>query len=158
MKLEYENKVNLITSPLPRKNKVTADDLNDIKEVVNKNAGDLLWENESPTSGMAEDTTIELDLSEYQSVRIIFKVNATTTTMGESRYVQREIEVGYRSNVDHITPFANQANVVIRQRTFIVDTEGITFAYGSNHTIGTNNSYTVPDVNALIPVKIYGVR
>ena len=50
MKLEYENKVNLITSPLPRKNKVTADDLNDIKEVVNKNAGDLLWENESPTS------------------------------------------------------------------------------------------------------------
>ena len=50
MKLEYEDKVNLITSPLPRKNKVTADDFNDIKEVVNKNAGDLLWENESPTS------------------------------------------------------------------------------------------------------------
>lgn len=50
MKLEYEDKVNLITSPLPRKNKATADDFNDIKEVVNKNAGDLLWENESPTS------------------------------------------------------------------------------------------------------------
>ena len=30
MKLEYENKVNLITSPLPRK-KATADDFNEIK-------------------------------------------------------------------------------------------------------------------------------
>lgn len=50
MKLEYENKVDLITSPLPRKNKATADDFNEIKEVVNKNAGDLLWENENPTS------------------------------------------------------------------------------------------------------------
>ena len=107
---------------------------------------------------MAEDTTIELDLSTYESVRIVFKVNATTTTMSDSRYIVREALVGYRSSVDHVTPFANQANVVIRQRTFMVDSEGITFAYGSNHTIGTNNSYNVPDVNTLIPVKIYGVR
>lgn len=50
MKLEYENKVNLITSPLPRKNKATADDFNEIKEAVNKNVGDLLWTNPNPTS------------------------------------------------------------------------------------------------------------
>jgi hypothetical protein len=50
MKLEYENKVNLITSPLPRKNKATADDFNEIKEVVNKNVGNLLCTNPNPTS------------------------------------------------------------------------------------------------------------
>lgn len=107
---------------------------------------------------MAEDTTIALDLSNYESVRIVFKVNASTTTMGESRYIMREALVGTRTNVDQITPYVNQDNVVVRQRTFIVDTEGITLATGTNHTIGANNSHIVPDNNALIPVKIYGVR
>ena len=107
---------------------------------------------------MADGTTIELDLSNYESVRIVFKVNATTTTMGESRYIIREALVGTRTNVDQITPYTNQDNVVIRQRTFVVDTEGITLAGGTNHTIGANNSHTVPDNNALIPYQIYGVR
>ena len=108
--------------------------------------------------GIADETTIALDLSNYESVRIVFKVNASTTTMGESRYIIREALVGTRTNVDQITPYVNQDNVVIRTRTFIVDTEGITFGSGTNHVIGANNSHTVPDNNALIPYQIYGVR
>lgn len=157
MKITYEDKVNLHTSEVPRKNKVTDADLNEIKQVVNQNAGNLLWENDSPTSGVAGDTKIELDLSGYLGVKIIFKVNATTDTMASSRYIEREIEVGYRSSVDHVTPYANQGSVSIRQRTFMVESDGITFDYGTQHTIGTSNSYSVPDVNALIPIKIYGI-
>ena len=34
-KIDFEDKVNLGISPKPRKNKITAEDLNDIKESVN---------------------------------------------------------------------------------------------------------------------------
>lgn len=37
MKITYDNKVNLKTSSLPRQNKATADDFNEIKQVVNTN-------------------------------------------------------------------------------------------------------------------------
>lgn len=133
------------------------DNLNELQENVEQaTRGDLLWTNPNPTTGMGQDT-ISLDLSDYVSVKIIFKVDASTTTMASSRYIEREIEIGYRSSVDHITPYANQANVVIRQRTFIVETTGVTLDQGTQHTIGTSNSYTVPDTSALIPYKIYGI-
>lgn len=154
MKITYDDKTSLITSPVPRENKVTDDDMNEIKEVVNQNAGTLLWTNPNPTSGMAQNTEIALDLSNYTSVKIIFKVNASDDN---SRYIEREIEVGYRTSVEHITPFVNQANVVIRQRTFNVNTTGIVLDLPTNHQIGESNSYNVPDNNALIPYKIYGI-
>lgn len=50
MKITYEDKINTKTSAMPRRNKATADDFNEIKEVVNKNIGDLLWTNDTPTS------------------------------------------------------------------------------------------------------------
>lgn len=37
MKIDYEDKVDLKTSSEPRRNKVTADDMNEIKQVVNHN-------------------------------------------------------------------------------------------------------------------------
>lgn len=157
MKIEYENKVNLTTSSLPRRNKVIDADMNEIKNVVNQNAGTLLWTNPNTTSGMAQGEVIDLDLSNYASVKIIFKVDAQATTMNTSRYIERGVEVGYRSSVEHVTPYTNQASVVIRQRTFVVDETGITFEGGTQHTIGATNSYVVPDNNALIPYKIYGV-
>lgn len=40
-KITYDDKVSLSTSPLPRANKCTDDDLNEIKQVVNDNADEL---------------------------------------------------------------------------------------------------------------------
>lgn len=40
-KITYDDKVSLTTSPLPRVNKCTADDLNEIKTVVNSNADEI---------------------------------------------------------------------------------------------------------------------
>ena len=157
MKITYENKVNLNTSALPRRNKVIDADMNEIKGVVNQNAGTLLWENDTLTWAVPQNTSIDLDLSSYQSVKIIFIVDANATTMETRRFIEREIEIGLRSSVDHITPYTNQASVVIRQRTFTTDTTGITFDVGTQHTIGSTNSYTVPDDRALTPYKIYGV-
>ena len=149
------NKIDFTNNTSPALNGTNLNQLQTNVEQATR--GDLLWTNPDPTTGMAQNTEISLDLSDYVSVKIIFKVDASTTTMDSSRYVEREIEIGYRSSVDHITPYANQANVVIRQRTFIVETTGITLDNGTQHTIGTSNSYTVPDTSALIPYKIYGI-
>lgn len=157
MNITYENKVNLNTSALPRRNKVTDADMNEIKSVVNQNAGVLLWENDTLTWAVPQGTSIDLDLSSYQSVKIIFIADANATTPQTRRFIEREIEVGLRSSVDHITPYANQASVVIRQRTFAVDETGITFEGGTQHTIGATNSYVIPDDRALTPYRIYGI-
>lgn len=133
------------------------DNLNELQaNVESATMGDLLWTNPNPTTGMASGDVINLDLSDYVSVKIIFKVDASTTTMATSRYIEREIEIGYRSSVDHITPYTNQPNVVVRQRTFTVETTGITLDNATQHTVGSSNAYTFPDANALIPYKIYG--
>ena len=154
MKITYDDKVSLITSPLPEENKVTDDDMNEIKNVVNKNFGDLLWTNPDVESGMAQNDEIALDLSNYTSVRIIYKVIGDDDN---SRYIEREMEIGYKTSVDHITPYTNQASVVIRQRTLLIETTGITSDNPTKHTIGSTNSYDVPDVTALVPYKIYGI-
>lgn len=134
------------------------DNLNELQDNIEQaTRGNLLWTNPNPTTGMADGDVINLDLSDYVSVKIIFKVDASTTTMSSSRYIEREIEVGYRSSVDHITPYTNQPYVVVRQRTFVVESTGITLASGTQHTVGSSNAYTAPDVNALIPYKIYGI-
>lgn len=119
--------------------------------------GDLLWTNPNPTTGMANEDEISLDLSDYVSVKIIFKVDASATTMASSKYIEREIEIGYRSSVDHVNAYINQGLVVIRQRTFTVASTGITLESGTQHTVGTTTAYVLPDVNALIPYKIYGI-
>lgn len=41
MKITYADKESLVTSPLPNENKVTDDDMNEIKNVVNSNADDF---------------------------------------------------------------------------------------------------------------------
>lgn len=56
MKIEYDDKTSLTTSPLPRANKCTAEDLNEIKEVVNTNA-DGLNENTSNIEQIQQQIT-----------------------------------------------------------------------------------------------------
>lgn len=147
-------KITFVNGTTPALSESTLDELQN--NIIKATRGNLLWTNPNPTTGMGQDT-ISLDLSDYVSVKIIFKVDASTTAMESSRYIEREIEIGYRSSVDHITPYVNQAMVVIRQRTFIVETTGVTLDQGTQHTIGSSNAYTAPDVNTLIPYKIYGI-
>ena len=64
MLINYTDKTNLDTQPsVPLANKVTDDDMNEIKTVVNANAGlleditgEIVWSNPSPTSAFASQT------------------------------------------------------------------------------------------------------
>lgn len=71
-KITYDDKISLTTSPLPRTNKCTAEDLNEIKNVVNSNAD--LAERINTTSV----TTANTDLDDYIENGIYFFSEAFT--------------------------------------------------------------------------------
>lgn len=86
-KITYSNKETLNAQPsIADKNKVTSDDMNEIKSVVNENddtlisqgtiinniKGTLLWTNENPTSAMSTGTTINLSSSDYDILEIFY--------------------------------------------------------------------------------------
>lgn len=58
--ITYDDKISLSTSPLPRINKATADDFNEIKEVVNANANTTIV------------TTANTDLNDYTETGLYF--------------------------------------------------------------------------------------
>ena len=64
MQITYDDKVSLTTSPLPRANKATAEDFNEIKRVVNANASATII------------TTANTDLNDYTETGVYyFSVN-----------------------------------------------------------------------------------
>lgn len=152
MKITYDDKVNLKTSSLPRQNKATADDFNEIKEVVNHNASELLWTNENPNNDFAIQT-ITLPENNYQFYRIEFKYYKTSTT-----YLYEEVEVGNDVNLSAILPYTPSLEsasvpiyIAIGYRpncTTSSNSVGITKCYqsttnGSTKVVGTNE-YTIP--------------
>lgn len=60
MQITYDDKVSLTTSPLPRANKATAEDFNEIKRVVNANASATII------------TTANTDLNDYTETGLYF--------------------------------------------------------------------------------------
>ena len=97
--IEYNDKVDLNTTSVANINKVSANDLNEIKGVVNNNSvilqntlGKSLWENPNPTASFSAQTiTLSESLANYSCYEIIFRQNTTS-----SRYFSTgKIPVGY---------------------------------------------------------------
>lgn len=89
-KITYDDKISLTTSALPRANKCTDDDLNEIKQVVNDNAdkldentanieglqGTILYESNDGTS---ENITLTDDSNNYNFIDVSFFGNNGST-------------------------------------------------------------------------------
>lgn len=97
--IEYDEKVDLNTTQVANINKVSANDLNEIKGVVNNNSvilqntlGKSLWENPNPTASFSSQTiTLSESLANYSCYEIIFRQNTTS-----SRYFSTgKLPVGY---------------------------------------------------------------
>lgn len=90
MKIEYDDKISLTTSPLPRANKCTAEDLNEIKQVVNDNAdeldentanieglqGTILFENEN---GVNTNITLSETVANFDYIEIFYARKGSLT-------------------------------------------------------------------------------
>lgn len=86
MKITYEDKVSLVTSPLPRKNKVTSTDMNEIKEVVNAN---------SLETGTNENGTyVKFDNGVLICTKLVQLTGVAITTAIGSMYRTGELSLG----------------------------------------------------------------
>lgn len=82
MKITYDDKVSLTTSALPRANKCTDDDLNEIKEVVNNN-DDTTNQNSSDIQTLQNKVTtkyIKATINTQPSIGSVYQVPLSTVS------------------------------------------------------------------------------
>lgn len=115
--------------------------------------GTVLWENPSPTSPIGE-TTIEMDLSEFKTFRVIYdtKIHALTSN-GNGYECYHEAHITEKGIAYGLTmPHAQDGNPYVRVRRIIFSDSGIWFAENLNVDNRTVDSYNN------IPVKIIGYK
>ena len=103
----------------------------------------LLWTNASPTSGFANQT-VNLNLSNYDSLEIEFKTYATSNAFHVSRH-----RIGVESVLTTVTG-GNSALYPV-MRIFTSNASGITFVDFFDWNFGKLNTVCVP-------TKIYGIK
>ena len=103
----------------------------------------LLWTNASPTSGFANQT-VNLDLSNYDSLEIEFKTYAGSNAFHVSRH-----RIGVESVLTTAT--GGSATLVPVMRIFTSNASGIVFSDFFDWNFGKNNTVCVP-------TKIYGIK
>ena len=103
----------------------------------------LLWQNASPTSGF-DNQTVNLNLSNYDSLEIEFKTYAGSNTFNVSRH---------RIGVESVLTTATGGNPTICpvMRVFTSNASGIVFSDFFDWNFGKNNTVCVP-------TKIYGIK
>jgi hypothetical protein len=126
MKLVYVYFVNLLTCPLPRKNKVTADDLNDIKEVVNNNAGVEVYKNISNTGG---NITFTIEITDYSMIDVFYEASREAGDSGTSEKIcgsQRLFDpIGKCFNINVLNQVTDDHHTKGYTATFKVSSTGI---------------------------------
>lgn len=110
-----------------------------------------IWTNPSPTSNFAAQT-VPLNLSSYDAIICVFKLNTTATSVVSEMSVKGEIDTA----AFHFGNYTTAAVPTITRRTFSCNSSGVVFGAGqtksatSSASASTNNSY-------MIPTEIYGV-
>ena len=126
MKIEYDDKTSLTTSSLPRANKCTAEDLNEIKEVVNTNADEL---NEN-TSNIEE---IQQEVAKLNGTILFENANGvgsgTNITLSETSANYSYLEIFYgRSSTENTLSSVKVENPNGKQF-------GMSIMYASSNTL-----------------------
>ena len=125
MKITYDDKISLSTSSLPRVNKCTEDDLNEIKEVVNENNGDVLYESET---GTLENVTLSQNASNYDYIEIFAHTTEKSFSSKIYKPNDKYVELSYTLFYGSIAPaymyITSQWNKILGN-SIIRDTTGV---------------------------------
>ena len=115
-----------------------------------KETQELLWTNPDPTATFAAQT-INLDLSEYDSVRVLSRTN---TTSNHRRYF--DCPVGNSQQIFSFGSAGAGAATHLSNRSYTTSISGISFenSYYKNLT----NTTVETDNFSCIPVEIYGIK
>lgn len=173
--ISYDTKSDIETSSVPNNNKVSAGDLNEIKQVVNQNAnlvgdGDnligasniidylmnntvkkLLWENPNPNDVMS---TLQIDLidSDYDMYEVIYY-----NWRQQKYYSSAKAVKGQNIALYSMISYTNKVYMGIRTITYVSDTK---LNIGNNITLIDNSVITSgqPNTEWTIPVFIIGYK
>lgn len=102
-KITFDDKVSLTTSPLPRANKCTAEDLNEIKSVVNDNADKLdlntieIGNLEDSLNNRFNYSTTEKQIGNWINNKPLYQITLTGTKVYGS-----DLELSIPENIDNI--------------------------------------------------------
>lgn len=112
----------------------------------------LLWTNASPTAAFSEQT-VALDLSNYGSVEVIYKLHAGQSVYVAPQRVTKDIETITVSASGAAGFFAGAIAMLARSASLV--SSGVHFSAASLAT--TSAAWSVDNL-CLIPYKIYGIK
>lgn len=105
---------------------------------------ELIWENQSPTSSFASQTTA-MDLSDYDALLIVYR-NSTTSSV----YTSMILPIGYSMRL------LGSASYLMVYRDTTITEDGV--KYGSGQSVRTYGSAPTADNTMMIPRTIYGIK
>ena len=163
-KITYSNKSTLNPQPsIASKNKVTSDDMNEIKQVVNENddtlisqgntinniKGTILWTNPNPNSVFTTQN-ITLDSDDYDILEIYMKLNS-----GENEIISQKVIKGYNTTL--------QGNIIANNKVYhrirkFNRTNDTTYSVGTGYQQITNESTYSQADSSLVPIYIVGYK
>ena len=158
--ITYDNKVKLNDDPnIPDINKVTDDDMNEIKSVVNGNDNDfqnslpvILYEN---SSGTTNNITLSDDSSNYEYL----EVYAYETTTNSSLYTKYDVSAGKDLNLN--TNISSQNGNLMRYISTNYSVSGTSIIPSANSGIVNIFDKTInaqQQENAILITKVVGWR
>ena len=161
--INYDNKTFLNqNASIPDVNKVTDDDMNEIKQVVNENynegtiamdeiktylGGTILWTNPNPTSAFSGQTiTLSDSISNYDFYEVIYSEYAGNDPYGSSGKIL----------TSHITNIGQVANLFVRRSVTALSGTSMTFGDGQQ-CASFNGSWTSQN-SRIVPVYVIGYK
>lgn len=163
--ITYSNKVALNENPsVADINKVKADDMNEIKTVVNNNAteisnnttnitnitGTILWTNDSPTSSFGSQS-ITLSNDDYDILEFYYK-----TFSGTDEIVSTKTIKGHNANLQTLYLDGTKIDIAYRTATYVNNTS---YSISTGHIVqapGTANAFTTN--TQCIPLYVIGYK
>lgn len=145
--ITYANKVALNKNPdVPEINKVTADNMNEIKNVINNAineinksisnlSGKILWTNSNPDIAINENTDITLSSSDYDMLEIYYKL-----AIDNNKVQSFKIPKGYDFTLDSI----GYQGLALRRFVNRNSDTSYTIASYSGENVANSGNYIIP--------------
>lgn len=154
MNITYEDKINTKTSALPRRNKATADDFNEIKNVVNNNAGVEVYKNISNTG---DNITFTNDITDYSMIEVFYEASREVGDSGTLETIcgsQRLFDpIGKCFNINALNQVDDNAHTKGYTSTFKVSSTGITKVASSLYELAQAETPYIMNSNNTVHIK-----
>lgn len=116
---------------------------------------ELLWENASPTSSF-EQQTVNLNLSKYAGIEIVFKAHIEREFVLSTGYIPKDDYRHVLFGMSYILDTSLDADLVLRG--FRLSNSGVVFEAGKYNGMESGTDVISESNKGCIPLKILGIK